>query len=375
MSKRSHGEGNIRKLDNGTWRGELMVGYTEEGKRNRIRFSGASRKEVQEKLRAYQRQAEENIRLNKSLTFGRFADLWYADYRSQVQPSTYSGYKYTLALLKKQFGDIPICEILPMHINRFTDAITAQGYSSSQLRKCRAMLIQIFTEAEHNGLVIRNPALSAKKVRRKRRMGRPAPTKKDAFTSEEVQRLNAELPQNLIGHGIRGMLGTGLRVQELLALTEEDIAADGSWVDVNKAIEMVDGKPHLDVTKSELSTRIIPVPESYRPSFVFLRENGGRERIFQPGSNPFYGVGSFRRRYYTALRQVPGVRSLSPHCCRHTYATQLEKQDVPLQIIARLMGHARVETTGVYLHTDMETYSNAIRVLSAPPEDSRHAAP
>ena len=127
--------------------------------------------------------------------------------------------------------------------------------------------------------------------------------------------------------------------------------------------EMVDGKPHLDVTKSELSTRIIPVPPDYRHSFVFLRENGGRDRIFQPGKNPYYGVGSFRRRYYTALRKVEGVRELSPHCCRHTYATQLEKRGVPLQIIARLMGHARVETTGEYLHTSLDTLTNAIAVF------------
>ena len=372
MAKHSNGEGNIRKLENGTWRAELMDGYTAEGKRRIVRFSGKTRKEVQEKIRAYQNQADANVRIDKDLTFGEFADLWYADYKSQVQPSTYSGYKYTLALLKKQFGSTPICEILPMHINRYTDAITAQGYSSSQIRKCRAMLIQVFTAAENNGLIMRNPALHAKKARKKRQIGKVEPAKKDAFTEAEVECLNTDLPQDLIGHGIRGMLGTGLRVQELIALTAEDIAEDGSWVDVNKAIEMVDGKPHLDVTKSELSTRIIPVPESYRSSFLYLRANGGRDRIYQPGNNPLYGVGSFRRRYYTALKQVPGVRKLSPHCCRHTYATRLEKQGVPLQVIARLMGHARVETTGVYLHTGLDTLNDAVNVLSVTGKEAAH---
>ena len=363
MGKRPHGEGCLRKLENGTWRAELMDGYTDEGKRKIIRFSGKTRKEVQEKLREYQRQSESNVHVDKSLTFGQFADMWYADYRSQVQPSTYSGYKYTLALLKKQFARKRICEILPIHINQFIDSVRKQGYSSSQLRKCRAMLIQIFTAADHNGLIMRNPALSAKKLRKQRQLGRIEPKKKDAFTAEEVREMKASLPQDLIGHGIRGMLGTGLRVQELIALTAKDIAEDGSWVDVNKAIEMVDGKPHLDVTKSELSTRIIPVPPSYRPSFIFLREHSGPERIFQPKNNPYYGVGSFRRRYYTALKQIPGVRSLSPHCCRHTYATELERHGVPLQVIARLMGHARVETTGVYLHTDISTLSSAVEPL------------
>lgn len=373
MGKRSNGDGNIRKQKNGTWRAELMDGYTDEGKRNVVRFSGKTRAEVKEKLRAYQQQVEANIHLDKDLSFGEFADLWYADYRSQVQPSTYSGYKYTLALLKKHFGAMPLYEILPLHINRFLDEIVAQGYSSSQLRKCRAMLIQIFTAAEDNGLVVRNAARSAKKIRKKRQLGKVEAVRKDSFTDEELALLNRDLPDDLIGHGIRAMLGTGLRVQELIALTRDDIADDGSWVDVNKAIEMVDGKPKLDVTKSELSNRIVPVPPSYRPSFLFLRANGGAERIYQPGDKPYYGVGSFRRRYYTALKKVEGVRSLTPHCCRHTYATQLEKKGVPLQIIARLMGHARAETTGVYLHTKLDTLAAAVDVLKYTTEDGSDA--
>ncbi len=363
MKKSSNGDGCIRKTANGTWRGELMIGYTDEGKRDIVRFSGKSKKEVQEKIREAQRLKESNIRLDKNLTFGEFADMWYASYRSQVQPSTYSGYKYTLAFLKKQYGNTPICTILPLHINSFLDSIVAQGYSSSQLRKCRAMLIQIFTDAEHNGLILRNPALNAKKIRKRRELGKKDEVRKDAFTDAEVQNLNRDLPNDLIGHGIRAMLGTGMRVQELIALTQDDISANGSQVDVNKAIEMVDGKPHLDVTKSVLSNRIIPVPLAYRDSFLFLRKHGGVDRIYQPGNNPYYGVGSFRRRYYTALKKVNGVRSLSPHCCRHTYATQLDEKGVPLQIIARLMGHARAETTGIYLHTDMETFSRAVNDL------------
>lgn len=207
-------------------------------------------------------------------------------------------------------------------------------------------------------------------MRKKRQLGKVEAKRKDAFTDEEILLLNRDLPDDLIGHSIRAMLGTGLRVQELIALTRDDIAEDGSSVDVNKAIEMVDGTPHLDVTKSELSNRVVPVPTSRRPSFVFLREHGGPDRIFQPGDKPYYGVGSFRRRYYTALKKVEGVHSLTPHCRRHTYATQLEKNGVPLQIIARLMGHARLETTGVYLHTKSDTFAAAVDVLNFTPGES-----
>lgn len=238
-----------------------------------------------------------------------------------------------------------------------------KGYSLSQIRKCRAMLIQIFYAAEDNGLIVKNPAVRAKKIRKKDKRLAKAVHVKDSFSEHEIRCLCQELPHDLIGEGTRAMLGTGMRLQELLALTSEDIAEDGSSVRINKAIEMVDGQPQLDVPKSELSNRSIPVSVEYRKALLFLRGNGGPDRIYQPGRQPYYGVGSFRRRYYTALKHISGVRRLSPHCCRHTYATVLEKRGVPLQVIAKLMGHASVETTGVYLHTDMDTLTNAVSVL------------
>lgn len=364
MAKRSNGEGSIRKLPSGSWRAEIMDGFTAEGKRNIVRFSGKTKAEVLEKLREHQRRIDLNVHLDKNIGFSSWADMWYADYETQVQPSTYAGYKYTLKLLKKHFGQTPICNILPIHVNRYTDKLVEQGYSVSQLRKCRAMMIQIFYAAEDNGLIVKNPAVRAKKIRKKDKLPTQNHRKKDAFTDEEIVRLNHDLPEDLIGNGTRAMLGTGMRVQELLALTRDDIAADGATVKINKAIEMVNGQPQLDVPKSECSYRVIPVPTQYRKALVFLRENGGVDRIYQPGDKLYYGVGSFRRRYYTALKKIEGVRMLTPHCCRHTYATQLEMKGVPLQMIAKLMGHASVETTGEYLHTNFETLLDAVSVLN-----------
>lgn len=52
--KRSNGEGSIRRLKSGNWQCEMMLGYTDKGKRNVIRFSGKTRSEVLQKMREYQ---------------------------------------------------------------------------------------------------------------------------------------------------------------------------------------------------------------------------------------------------------------------------------------------------------------------------------
>lgn len=69
MAKRANGEGSIRKRPNGTWRAEIMDGFTDMGKRKIVRFSGKTKAEVQEKLREHQRLIDLNVHLDKNIDF------------------------------------------------------------------------------------------------------------------------------------------------------------------------------------------------------------------------------------------------------------------------------------------------------------------
>ena len=304
------------------------------------------------------------ILVNKPMTLGVWGDIWYADYRSQVQPSTYYSYQYTLQIIKKWLGDAPLPDILPIHINSFMTALLESGYGMSQIRKCRTMLIQLFDSAEDNRLVSGNPARRAKIIRDVDGSLSQPRYEKDAFTDEEIEIMERELPNDLLGNSIRLLLNTGLRVQELIALAPEDIAEDGSEINVNKAIKMVGDVPHLGLPKSKNSIRSVPVPEHIRKCALFLKKHGGKTLIWSlPGRNPYYSVRCFRRRYCNALRDLDGVRCLSPHCCRHTYVTRLQANGVPLELIALLVGHSDITTTDAYAHTSMQTLAKAVSTL------------
>ena len=361
MGRRSNGDGYFRKLPNGKWMGQIMVGFKENGKKNVKTFTAATKGEVQEMVRKYLSQKAAGLLLNETMLFATWADRWYRDYKSQVQPSTHSGYQYTLNTLKAHFGEQPLGQIKTIHINEFMDELAESGCSDSKLSKCRAMLIQILDAAEANELVTRNAARRAKLIRDLSGQA----SAKDAFTETEVTILLELLPDDLLGHSIRVLLGSGLRVQELLALTPNDIAEDGSWIKVSKAIQMVDGLPQLGPPKSKLGNRTVPIPKRFRESARYLRNHGGKAFIWCSGrKSMLYSVGTFRRRYNKAIGQIDGVRSLTPHCCRHTYVTMLEKRGVPLVEIARLVGHSRVSTTDGYLHLASSTLEEAVSTLN-----------
>lgn len=365
--KRAHGEGYITQTPNGKWRGQLMDGNDPiTGKRIIRSFTAPTKREVLQKIRDYKEQKLHPPEPEPVL-FQDWADRWYRDYQTQVEVSTYANYKYTLNSLKQHFGQAPLAGIRTMDINTYLTGLLKQGYSHSKISKCRAMLIQIFDSAVANGLLERNPARTAKTIRLEVVTGDILPKKKDAFTPEEVERLLTGLPDTPFGNGIRLMLGTGIRVQELVALTAGDIAGDGSWISVNKAVKMVDSTPVLGPPKSRRSIRTVPVPPRYRPYALALRKSAGKlfcipsHKLGEPCT-----IERFRKRFTALLAEIPDVRKLTPHCCRHTYITALQVKGVPMETIARLAGHSRITTTDGYLHIPDSALADAVTVLEPP---------
>lgn len=365
--KRAHGEGYVKQTKNGKWRGQLMDGYTDEGKRKIVSFTADTKSEVLQQIRDY-KEVKDKKPDAPPITFGQWADQWYADYKPQVARSTYSGYQFTLKLLKTAFGERLLADILPMELSNYLNRLLEEGCSHSKISKCRAMLIQIFDAAEQNQLILRNPARGVKPFRRDWMEELAHGKKKDAFTEEKIAVLFRDLPENFLGNSICLLLVSGMRVQELLALTAKDINPDGATIDINKAVKMVDGKPELGSPKSSSSVRVIPIPAEYRPLAVYLREHGGRVLLWQSSKiGEPCTIEHFRSLFQSAIADLP-VRKLTPHCCRHTYVTRLQKRGVPMETIAHLAGHSNITTTGVYLHPDMETLAQAVEKLREPGE-------
>ena len=365
--KRTNGTGSVKKLANGLWRGQIMDGYQENGKRNMVSFSAKTTAAVQKQIQEYWLRKElSGVAYDRKTPFDKWADTWLRDYETEVEASTYSGYGYTVKILKAYFQNTPISDIRALDVNHFMDYMRRREMSKSYMTKCRAMLIQIFDYAEANQLIAVNPARKAKRIRDKGDVKRQnAEKKKDAFTEDEQERIRTGVKDDLMGHSLRLLLGSGLRTQELLALQSTDIAEDGSSVTINKAIKMSDGVPYLGPPKSDRGRRVVPIPEQYRADAVYLRSHGGSHYIWNSQrESGLFDVGSFRNRYYRYIKKIPGVRPLSPHSFRHTYISSLERRGVPMEQIARLAGHTRITTTDGYLHTDLDTLSAAVNILN-----------
>ena len=69
-------------------------------------------------------------------------------------------------------------------------------------------------------------------------------------------------------------------------------------------------------------------------------------------------------RYYKKAITEMGIRYLSPHCCRHTYASRLHAAGIDPKTIQTLMGHTDYAlTANVYTHVQESKLREAVHQL------------
>ena len=356
--KRSNGEGTLRRRADGRWESAITTGYRADGKPNRKYFYGRTQKEVKEKVEAWKSKGKSKL-TQQDYTFKEWSDFWFEHHKENISATTQENYKYTLRILQNYFEERMISEIKALDVEEFLKNLRKEGRSDSYISTCRGLLHHMFRKAEANDIVAKNPVALADKMK-----STNPKAEKEAFTAEEVLLLMKNLPMDRIGVSIRLMLATGMRGQEILALEPQHIAEDGSVIRIKQAVKLVKGTATLGGPKSKDSYRDIPVPPNMRQYAIALRET---ENIFVGEAGKPYAPcnpSHFRKRFKEAIAAVEGVRVLTPHCCRHTYVSQMQALGVDLETIQSIVGHADIDMTKHYLHVQEPKRQEAVELFS-----------
>jgi integrase len=143
----------------------------------------------------------------------------------------------------------------------------------------------------------------------------------------------------------RFALHTGLRLGELMALRWDDLDFKAGLVQVG-----------VDVAKSGRA-RQVPLNRTAREVLAHLPMHGRDSRIF--------GYKSIRTMFRRAVERAGLDLAITPHSCRHTFATRAIEAGVDLPTLQRWLGHATITMTAAYTHPSVEHERQAIHRLDA----------
>lgn len=192
---------------------------------------------------------------------------------------------------------------------------------------------------------------------------RPGRRRENYLTlNEEFEIMNCLKKQtSLKSLGVILALSTGMRIGEICALRWECIDISRGLVHVNKTLQRIYtkengvGKSKVIVTspKSFKSDRYIPVPEKYLT--VIKKYQEAPEVYLLTGKEDKFIEPRTLRAYYDRLMENNGIRYVTFHGLRHTFATRLVESGCDYKTISELLGHADINTTfRTYIHSDMD---------------------
>ncbi len=141
---------------------------------------------------------------------------------------------------------------------------------------------------------------------------------------------------------LKCMYYLGLRNSEVRSLHKDDIDI------INNVVKVVQGKGKKD--------RYVPIPAGFSSELnAFIKDKEGY--IFSGRSKNSTLSDRHIRRIVKAAARAANVRKceeIHPHTLRHSYATHLQNNGVPLNVIQSMLGHERIETTSIYTHMGLD---------------------
>lgn len=427
----------IEKRGN-TYRIEISRGVI-DGKRDRYREtykpdSTLTPRQQKKAAERYAAELEEKFKNGFSMEGGKitvaeFSERWLDNVvRPTLEIPTITNYEnYLKTKINPYIGHIKLNCVRPHTIEELYKSLQSKGYmrngvkheySYKTLKRVQDILNGIFKYALKLELIERNPCDIIKTPR----VG-ITEKKTKCFSSEEIPRflqaLEMDYPVKFKAHDRVNDTGkqyhvreytetfrlplqlvvfyyvalfTGIRREENITLTWEDVDFENNTISITKATAKCTGGQYIKRTKTKNSNRVVYVPPAvmsmlkrhkveqakYKLSigdyweetldengnplhFIYTQENGKQMNIDTPSKRFVKLIDDYNR---LIEQEGDKLTRITLHGLRHTHATLLIANGIEISSVSGRLGHADISTTlDVYTHYLTERDRTAAETL------------
>lgn len=323
------------------------------------------------------KQGERGSTLTVDQWFHRWMEL-YKEPTGLTQKSLLAYEEKYRCYIAPAVGGLPLPEVRDLQLQ---DILNRQaGRSFSHVTKLRMVLQEMFRQARRSRFIVYDPAEGLQLPAYVKGSHRP-------ISEEERAYILAVAETHPAGLWVLTILYTGMRPGETAPLLWQDVDFERNEIHVCKALES--GAYRVKEPKTAAGVRDIPIRQALRNKLWFAR--GEPEApVFPSAAGRTPCASTMRRWWYSFIDAVDRnmgaeveegkiVRhvvapDLTPYCLRHTFCTDLQRAEVPINVAKELMGHASISVTAnIYTHRDQAVLHSNMTRLDAPEGKKKNA--
>jgi integrase len=360
--RRGRGEGSFYFDDaKELWVGVVDLPPDGTGRRRRKYVRAKKKQDVVTRVDAIKSDlAKGQVIPDERRTTADYLRWWYREVLpGSVKDSTAQGYIWILeTYVIPAVGQHRLAKLTPDHVHAMLRAMEQRGLSPRTRRLTRTVLRRALTSAERFGHVTRNVASLTEPPK-------VGSTKlDDALTLDQAKAVLEAAKDDRFAAMAEIVLALGLRKGEVLALRWADIDFEHGTLTVNGTMKSRRGGGwYVDAPKTKRSERVLPLVDRVRDALAGRRVIQDDERLRSGADWHDHGFVFTTRtgtpvnewnayRWWQRLTVRAGIGPRRFHASRHTTATLLHEQGVPLEVISALLGHASLAITAD-IYTDI----------------------
>ena len=368
----------------------VVVNYKDEYGKPKQKWISTELREKGNKTKAKQKMKEilKSFEINQNLhnkqnsnedvLFVDFLKNFLAIKKSTIEPVTVNMYNKLAENISKYFKNmrLKLKDLKPYHIEGFYKSEYARGLSSNSVLKYHVLIRECLQYAFINDLVLVNVADKVKRPKVEK-------FKASFYDIKEIEKLFEVIQDNECKLPIMLTAMYGFRRSEVLGLKWNAIDFENKLISVkHKVLETkIDGKREIylsDKLKNQTSNRTLPLLQQAEKLLLDKKDEIEKNKILLGKSYDnryldYVCVDNLGRlilpnrltKNFIKILRRNNLRKIRFHDLRHSCASIMLSNGVPMKQIQEWLGHADFSTTtNIYSHLDYSTKLNSANTMT-----------